>query len=238
MLAENYFSEVQELCGSIQDDPLREMDEPAQNMAETIMEGGLIHAFGSGHSDIIAKEITGRAGGLVPVNRIVDPTEGMAERVEGYAETLLDEYEKQYGLKSGEGMIVISNSGRNPLPVEMAKNGKDRGLFTIAITSLPHSKKVDSRHSSGKKLYELADYVLNTCVPFGDTLVQLSSSPQGTGAGSTIAGALVANMLMLTVTNKIELADETPPVLKSANIDGADEYNKKLMEKYGNRLAW
>lgn len=238
MLVEDYYERVQELLKSIRVTQMGNIEVAAEKVANSIMHGGIVHTFGPGHSDMIAREVTGRAGGLVPINRIPDPTEGMAERVEGYAKVILKNYEQKYKLESDECLIIISNSGRNPLPIEIAIEAKARNLFTIAITSLKHSKKVSSRHKSGKRLFEIADFVLDTRVSYGDSLVEIPGLPQKAGPGSTIAGALLINMLMIKVIDKIVKEGKTPPILKSQNVDGADEFNKGLKGKYGDRLAW
>lgn len=237
MLHEEYLKRVQELLGSSRDQ-FDTIGAVGAEIARTIMAGGMVHAFGSGHSDMIAREVSGRAGGLVPVNRIADPMLGKAERVEGYASVLLKEYERAHGLNAGEVIIIISNSGRNALPVEICMEAKHKGLTTVALTSLAYSKQVSSRHSSGKKLYELADYVIDNGVDFGDALVGVPGTEIRSGAGSTIMGSLLINMIMLAAMEIMVQAGRELPVLKSMNMDNADEYNEKLIERYRWRLSW
>jgi len=210
----------------------------AKRMANSILQGGIIHAFGSGHSALIAKEISGRAGGLVPVNVIPEPSDGMAERVEGYGATLLNWYAQRYRLNPGEVVIVVSTSGRNPLPIEIALGAKERGLYTIAITSLPYSKRVSSRHSSGKRLFEVVDLVLDTGVPPGDAVVNIPKIGEKAGPVSTIIGGLLANMLILCTIEEIVNQGVIPPILMSQNLDEADQHNRILKEKYRDRLSW
>jgi len=187
---------------------------------------------------MIGKEIASRAGGLVPVNLIPDPTEGMAERLEGLGEILLGRYERRYQLLPGEVMIVVSTSGRNPVPIEIALKAQERGLFVIAITSLEYSRVSTSRHSSGKRLFEVADLVLDNGVPPGDASVEIGRTGQKAGASSTIAGALIVNMLMLSVIEHILEAGEEPPILRSYNLEGSDEHNRMLFERYRTRLVY
>jgi uncharacterized phosphosugar-binding protein len=101
MLAKKYLNKIYKLS-LLLENQLTMIEEVDNKIAECIIDGGIIHNFGSGHSDIVAKEITGRAGGLVPINKIIDPMEGKAERIEGYTKVLLDEYAKKYGIKEGE----------------------------------------------------------------------------------------------------------------------------------------
>ncbi len=236
MLAQSYLVSIQQLLASSQEQ-LDVIGEIAAKIAESIIAGGIVHTFGSGHSDMIAKEVTGRAGGLVPVSRINDPTGGEAERVEGLAEALLVDYERKCILEKDEIMIIISNSGRNAVPIEICLGAKDRGLTTVAVTSVSFSRKLASRHSGGKNLYEIADYVLDTGVGFGDTLVAIPNSPHRSGPGSTIMGAFLMNTLMLSVIEKIQAEGKELPILKSKNVDGAEEGNERLKEKYRGRIC-
>ncbi|MFQ5796439.1 MAG: sugar isomerase domain-containing protein [Candidatus Bipolaricaulia bacterium] len=238
MLSEDYYDQIVNLTERIRKTQREAMLESASLIAESLSKGHVLHAFGSGHSYMIVKEVVGRAGGLVPVNGVYDPTEGVAERIAGYAAPLLKRYESRFGLRQGEVMIIISNSGRNPLPIEMALEAQARGLSTIGITSLAYSQSSSSRHASGKRLYEIVDIVLDNCGEIGDALVEIKELGQRAGPGSTIGGALLINMVMLETIERLIETGHTPPVLKSANLDGADEFNQKLMEQYRGRLSW
>ena len=168
---------------------------------------------------------------MVPINKITDPMEGKAERIEGYAEILLDDYDQKYGIKEGEIILIISNSGRNPLPIEICLESKKRRLKTVAIISLNYSSRVSSRHSSGKNLYEIADHVLDNYVELGDSFMRIPNTKLKIGASSTVIGSLLVNILIISEGME-------PPILKSMNLDNADEYNKKLLVKYNRRLNW
>jgi len=214
------------------------IEEIGKNIATSIINGGIVHTFGSGHSDLIAKEVVARAGGLVPINNIQDPTNGKAERLNGIAKILLDEYSNIFGIKEGEYILIISNSGRNPLPIEMCKEAKGRGLKVVALTSMKHSTNVPSRHSSGKKLYELADYVLDTNVELGDTVLKVPDMGITLGPCSTVMGTVLINLIILSVIENIISLGLVPPVLRSMNLDNSDDYNKKIIDKYRSRLNW
>lgn len=198
-------------------------------VGDTIIKGGLVYAFGSGHSQCLAREIQTRAGGLYPILSIADPMWGKAERLEGYGELLL----KGLPLKAGETIFVISNSGRNPEPIEVAMRAKEMGLHVIAVTSLAHSKSVPSRHSSGKKLYEVAEIVLDTGTPPGDACMSFKGLPMKAGPTSTVFGAAILNAVIVEAIQYIIDKGETPPVLISANVEGGDEHNRRIVERYG-----
>jgi uncharacterized phosphosugar-binding protein len=236
MLGDDYHREITRIIEDIHGNERGTIEAAAKMIAETIEHGGVVHAFGPGHSAMIAKEITTRAGGLVPVNQIVDPADGIAERLPGYAATLLAPYSAQYDLRPGETLIVISNSGINPLPIELAVAARERGLHVVCLTNVTQSRGATSRHPSGKRLFEVVDVVLDTHAVVGDAAVELPGLGQRSGATSTIAGAYLINLLML---RSIELLQERafePPVLVSQNLPGADARNEQLFTAYRARV--
>jgi len=238
MFVKKYRDKVEKILHYVMITQLDAVEDAVQRISASIDNGGILHVFGSGHSVLVAREIVGRAGGLVPINLISDPTEGFAERCEGYAPLLLDDYAHRYGLHPGEGMLIISNSGINPSPVEMALEARKRGLFTVGLTSLEHSKSIDSRHSSGKKLYELVHVVLDNGGIYGDASVEVPGLKQKVGPLSTIAGAFILNILVGRVIEKMLEDGRTPPVLLSLNIEGSDVANEEVLAPYRGRLSW
>jgi uncharacterized phosphosugar-binding protein len=193
----------------------------AAAIADTVARGALLHIFGSGHSHMAAEEIFHRAGGLCCINAIIDPALSghgpfsmHLERLEGYVPTVL----AQYDLRAGEHLIVVSNSGINAAPVEAALYGKERGLIVTALTSLAHSRDVPPRHSSGRRLFEVADHVIDTCGPRGDALLSIDGIAEPVGATSTVTTAIVMNMVVATVIERLVAAGVHPPVRVSANV--------------------
>lgn len=202
-------------------------------IGDILADGKACYVFGSGHSQVLAREITGRAGGLYPVFHLPDPIWGMAEQLEGYGTILF----QRYPMKPGEVIIIISNSGRNPEPIEVAVVCKKRGLKVIALTSLEHSASSTSRHSSGKRLFELADIVLDTGTPKGDAMMSFEGLDVKVGAASTVLGSAMLNCVMLEAVQTILDAGKIPPVYLSLNVDGSEEHNAKLGEHY-QEFAW
>jgi len=237
MLEQQYKKRIAELIERIVDTQRAKVEIGAKKIAASLIKGEILHVFGSGHSAMIAQEITGRAGGLVPVNTVPDPTRGMAERVEGYGKVLLSHYAEKYMMNPGEVMIIISTSGRNPVPIDIAIEAKHRGLYTIGITSVEYSQYSTSRHSSGKRLFEVVDLTLDNCVPAGDAVVEIKGLAQKVGPSSTFTGAFLANMLILQTIEELLRQGTTPPILISSNQDGADKWNQALWRKYRNRLV-
>jgi len=170
-IAECFSGQVHAILTRIVDTQMEALQSAATLMAGTVERKGLAYAFGSGHSQSVAIEFYYRAGGLACCDVIHDKTFGRAERLPGYATVLLD----SYPVASGDLMIVISNSGRNPLPVEMAQEARKRGMGVVGITSLEHSRSVSARQPGGKRLFEVCDVVIDNCSPVGDAMVELDA---------------------------------------------------------------
>lgn len=209
-------------------------------VADALVADRFLFAFGTGHSHMLAEEIFYRAGGLAHASAILDPPlmlhEGAAasserERQPGYAAQILD----RYSVAAGDVLVIASNSGRNAVPVEMALTARERGLKTIAITSLAHSNAFTSRHPSGKRLFELAHLVLDNGGVIGDAALALPGLPRNVGPTSTIVGAFLLNAL---VVRAIELAlarGRVPEVYASSNSD-VPGWNESLITRYHGRI--
>jgi uncharacterized phosphosugar-binding protein len=188
--------------------------------------------FGSGHSELVAKEAMWRAGGLAPALAIQDHTGGDAERIEGVAKLIAG----HYILREGSVLVVVSNSGINAVPVEMAMLGRQAGMTVVAITSKAHSEDVPARHSSGKKLYEVAAIVIDTHTPRGDNAILMPASGLRAGATSTLAGIYIIEAIITESAAILDSRGITPPVLVSANVPEGDVHNLRLKQKYMPRM--
>jgi len=205
-------------------------------IGQSVARGGVVHTFGSGHSELISREIIGRAGGLVCVTGIIDPTGGFIENLPGYGERLAARYDRQYQLISGETVIVISNSGKNASPIDVALYAKSKGLTVAALTCLAMSRATPSHHPSGKRLFEVADHVLDNGGVPGDAIVEVADGISA-GPTSTLIGCSVLNWLMLEVVEWLRSNGHPLPVLKSQNLPGAIEHNRELARRYKGRLS-
>lgn len=221
----------------------------ADLMADAIADGGVVHAFGTGHSEAFAMEVAGRAGGLIPTSKaalrdvvIWGSRERSAlsgpelERDPKVAQELFD-------LQSdhpADVWVIASNSGVNGSIVGVAQAVKDAGHPLIAVTSLKHTMAVQPKHPSGKRLSDLADVVIDNLAPFGDTTVPLDAGEltEGMvgGAISSITGAFIAQLLTLGTAERLAARGVRPPMYISANIPGGDEHNRELTDKYAGRL--
>lgn len=215
------------------------INEAAKIIFESIKNDGVVHVFATGHSHMFAEELFYRAGGLVNVNPILEPClmqhEGAIrstklERLTGIAETIFNSINKL----PNEPFIIVSNSGINAVPVEMAHLAKKNGHPVIVITSLETSVKLNPRNQFNCHLYELADVVINNHTPYGDGVI---AKPYAlVGAVSSIAGAYIAQSLVLAIIELYETNNIHPPVYHSANTPGGDEHNQKLYDKYKGRI--
>jgi uncharacterized phosphosugar-binding protein len=230
---EQYFAIAAERLQALAQDSAEDIHRAAQTVAEAIANDRDFLLFGSGHSALIARDAAGRAGGLVPALQVEDVADGDAERLEGMAKVILG----RYHLRAGSVIVIISNSGINAVPIEMTMMAKAAGLTVVAITSVAHSQSVQSRHSSGKRLYEVADIVLDTRGVPGDAAVELPGTPAKSGALSTFLGSAIIQALTVQAAALLAERGITPPVLISANVPGGDEHNRALLEHYWPRLV-
>ena len=232
MSYELFFDKIKEVTKDVRDTQGENIKKAAEIIAESIMNGGIIQAFGSGHSYAGAIEIAGRAGGLIPAKVLKEPSGGKYETIEGVGTKFMEEVD----IRENDCFVLISNSGRNPMSIEIAEWAKERGNKIIVVTSLDISKTMTSRHSSGKKLYEFADVVLDNRGVEGDAIIELEGLDTKVCGTSSITAAMLLNATILEAIQIMLDKGYVPPVYMSANVDGGPEFNKKLVEKYAYRL--
>jgi uncharacterized phosphosugar-binding protein len=239
-----YLAELMPVMEKVSEQASGAVQDAADLVVASLRSDGVVQVFGSGHSEALAMEIAGRAGGLVPTNRIAlrdvvliggEPAEvlsdGRLERDPAIARRLYDLTRPW----DSDVFVIASNSGVNGSIVEMAGIVKERGHRLVAITSLAHTRAVESRHPSGGKLIDHADVVLDNGAPYGDAVVDLPDGGK-VCAVSSITAALLAQMLTAEVIRRLVDAGEKPPVYLSANIPGGDEHNRVLEERYAGRI--
>ena len=212
------------------------IEKGAKLMADAVQNGHTLYTFGTGHSHMIGQDVYARAGGYAKIYPIIEiemtlathPTKSThVERTAAYADVL----DVLYHIEDGDVIIATSNSGRNPLVIEYMMRAKAKGAKIIAITSLSHSKTIKSRHESGKRLFELADVVLDNVAPYGDAGVDIDKETR-MGPISTLTGCYLAQLLMGCFVEDLKQRGVDAPVFKSSNMDGADAYNQKLFYAY------
>jgi uncharacterized phosphosugar-binding protein len=235
-LAESYRARADDLLGRAWTANAPTVARLAPILGQVVASGGVIHTFGSGHSELISREIIGRAGGLVCVTGIIDPTAGFIENLVGYGTKLIERYDRQYQLRAGEVLIAISNSGKNCSPIEVAQYAKRKGLTVVALSCLAMSRATPSQHPSGQRLFECADHVLDNGGVPGDAIVEVGNGIHA-GPTSTLIGCSVLNWLMLSTMEWLQAGGHSLPVLRSQNLPGAIEHNRALGDKYKGRLS-
>ncbi len=184
MLARTYLDKVIDIMGKLRDTQLEAIDQAGEMIAQAIVDGHSLFAFGCSHSAVPVEDIFYRAGGLMLVNPIFGPgltldihpptITTQIEQLPGYAKIILD----RLPTKPGDVLILVSVSGRNPVPIEIAMAAKDKGMKVIGITSMQYTNSVSSRHSSGKKMYEFADLVIDNLAVPGDAVLEVEGVPQ------------------------------------------------------------
>ena len=239
-----YIEELQAVLERIKREQSDHISEAGKMIADSLAAGGIVHAFGTGHSHLIADEAFFRAGGIAAVNPILHERliflkgaleSTRTEQESGFARHLLS----QEDVRSIDVGIVISNSGRNAAPIEMALEMKKLGLGVIAITNLKQSTSSTPRHSSGRRLFEVVDLVIDNCVPPGDAVLELPGLETRVGPASTVAGAAIINSIIIEAVSELLRRNEPVPVLPSANTDGVSEQTlAQMLSRYQSRIRY
>jgi uncharacterized phosphosugar-binding protein len=244
-LVEKYLAEVDSRISALAEEARTGGFDPAIDLlVDSLNRGGVIQAFGSGHSEAFAMEIAGRAGGLIPTNKIalrdvvLYGNHGVEELKGSSLERSPDLVEELFDLTPvGEEdvFVIASNSGVNGSIVGLALLAKARGHRVIAVTSMEHTMRVTPKHASGKRLHEVADVAIDNRAPYGDATLEL---PGGipVGAVSSITAAFIAQVLTMGAASRIAASGATPPLYISANIPGGDEHNHALEDLYTGRI--
>ena len=251
----DYLTAAQQILQRIRDTQLDALESAANICTRTIANGGLVHLFGSGHSRMGVEEMFPRYGsfpGFHPIvelsltyhNMVVGPNGQrqaiFLERVEGLGRTIL----RNFVLRPPDCFMVFSNSGVNEVVVEVALEARRLSLPVIVVVSAAHCNASASRHSSGRRLTELADVILDNCTPAGDALVEIGGHADRVGPGSTIGVAALVNSLKCLVAEKLTALGQPPIVLTSSYHIGTqasaarfdecfDDYRRRMRRVYG-----
>ncbi|MEU0337112.1 SIS domain-containing protein [Streptomyces sp. NPDC006193] len=214
-------------------------------LADTVAAGGRLFAFGAGHSSLAAQDVVYRAGGLALMNLLAVPgvvgvdvtpaTLGSAlERVDGLASAVID----TSPLRAGDALVIISLSGRNALPVEMALAARARGVKVVGVTSVAYAAETTSRHGSGTFLKDHCDIVLDSKIAVGDAELTLDTIPAPFAPASTVVTAALMQAVVATAAAALADRGIEPPLLRSGNVDGGHEWNGRVMQEYGDRIFY
>lgn len=219
--------------------------------ASTILIGRMVHVFGSGHSRIMAEEMWPRYGSFPGFNPLVELSltfhnlvvgangqrQAMfLENVEGLAERIL----RNFSLSSSDTALVISSSGCNVVPVEIAELFQKNGIKVVALVSLAHLEKTSSKKADGTKLIDYADIILDTGAPVGDATIMIPGLETPVSPISTVGGSIIINCLKAETARLLTEAGQPPKVLTSAAVVGADraeELFESAYDEHAHRLA-
>ncbi len=240
----NYIEQVLNRLQAVMVSQRSAIEQGAQWLADALTNDHLIWVFGASHAGILSEELVYRAGGLVPISPIFIPgltcdvrpitLTSTLERLDGYAGSAV----REVPIQAGDVLIVHSVSGRNAAPIEVALYGKERGARVIALTSLDYSQSVSPRSKIGKRLFEVADLVIDNGAPRGDAVVQLPGFAQPVAPVSTVLGAAILNAMVAEACALLIERGIQPPVFLSANLEGGDEHNARLMSRYRGRVLY
>ncbi|NLM53805.1 MAG: SIS domain-containing protein [Firmicutes bacterium] len=233
---DRYFAEVTALLRRIHESERESIRRAAQLMVDSICADGVVRVFGTGHSHLIGEDAFYRAGGLVPVVPISEPhlmlhegptASSALERMSGLAEIVFSKYR----FIPSDTLVVISNSGVNAVPVEMAKLAKGQGLKTIGIVSTAYCRATAERRGLAETLLDYVDVAVDNHLPPGDALVEIGDGLR-MGPGSSITGSFIIHVMQMTAAEMLRERGEEPPVFVSANMPNAAEHNQRIMERY------
>jgi len=245
-VTQQFLERVREYQARIAREETGRITAAARLIADCVAGDGLVHVIGpGGHSMLAAEECFYRAGGLVPIDAILDggfwlgagaARSTRIERTPGYAKAVLD----GYALRRGEVLMIVNAYGVNAATVDAAGEGRARGLATIGVTSVEHARSLPrdhpARHPSGQNLFEIVDVYVDTKVPVGDGVLRLPGLDEPVGPISTLNNAFALNAILLEAMAQLLARGQTPPVWRSANSPGGDEFNRRYFDEYGARI--
>ena len=240
-----FIDQIKDLLDQVVEDNRAEFERAASIIANAIVGDGRIFAWGSTHSSTTMQDIYLRAGGLMVINAIFIPglealqtgpfgITSKIERLEGYAEVILD----YTPIRQGDVLIVVSVSGRNAVPIEMAKVAKERGIKVIAVTGYDYTKSVVPRHPCGKNMYAYADVVLDNKAKAGDAILESEGCPAKFCPVSGITSTAVLQCLMAETVEQLLKRGVIPPVFMAQNLDGGEEFNNRMFENYKEKIFY
>ncbi|KAK1181202.1 SIS domain-containing protein [Streptomyces sp. NBS 14/10] len=244
-LAGQYFDAAIGLLQRVRDEEAEAIGAAGALVAETAAAGGRLFAFGAGHSSLPAQDVVYRAGGLALMNLLPIPgmvgvdvmpaTLGSAlERVDGLAGVVLD----NSPARAGDLLFIISLSGRNPLPVEMATHARSLGLKVIGVTSVAYATATASRHRSGDFLKDHCDLVLDSKIAVGDAELTADGVGAPFAPASTVVTSALMQAVIATAAGELAARGIDPPMLRSGNVDGGHDWNRQVMSEYGDRIFY
>lgn len=240
----DYFTNLRGIFDKVESTQQKAMGEAAERLCRASLENRNIFAFGCSHAGLLALELYYRTGGMATINPIrapglnldVDPATmtSQMERLSEYGRIIID----HQPMGAGDVLILHSVSGRNTVTVDVAIRARELGVCVIALTSLQTASQLSSRHPSGKSLHQVADIVLDNCGCLGDASLDIPGVLEKVAPTSTAVGAAILNAVMAQAVALIAEAKEVPPVFVSANLEGGDAHNQKMLARYREHIFY
>lgn len=236
-MIEQYYDQILGILSKIKDTQAAKIKAAACVVAETIKADGIIYIFGCGHSHLIGLDCFYRAGGLANVSAMLDTDlmlhNGAAksscmEKMSGIAQSILD----RYCISQKDVLIVVSTSGKNAVPVEMAQSATQRGIRNISVVS---SAYFDDKKDT-PLLYECSDMYIDNCVPHGDAVMEIAGVDTKMGSVSTVASSFILQSVLLEAAEMAAKEGAKVHVYRSGNVEGGAEYNRSLIETFLPRI--
>lgn len=230
MYAQQYLQSCERIL-SVVTDQIEQIQQAAAWFSDSILSDRVVHLFGAGHSRIMVEEMWPRYGSFAGFNPIVELSLTFHNQVggangqrqamflenrSGLAERIL----RNFDLSAADSAMVVSSSGCNIVPIEIAERFQEVGMKVVAITSVEHSRASDSKHPSGRKLSDFADLVLDTGAPAGDAMVSIPGLETPVSPGSTVGGCMLVNAIKAEVAGKLTQAGRPPTVLTAGCVVG------------------
>ncbi len=239
----SYLSTVSKMLQELEASTKNEVEEVSDHMAKVISDGGIIHLFGCGHSNLIAQDSFYRAGGLAPVRAInLEPfmlQNGAEQASENERKpNMLEDSFQHEDIRENDALIVISTSGRNPVPIDAALFGKEKGAFIVGLLSKEYKSHLKSKHPSGYRLEDVVDHTLETNVPVGDAVMSYDNIDELFSPVSSVIGTALLQEVFSKTIIKLKENGIDPPILKSGNVEGSDSSNQALLNEYRDRISY
>ena len=236
-----YLAMLQQLLQLVEADLTGPIDQAAELISRAFEKGGMLHAFGTGHSHVIALELFYRAGGFANINPILIPALMLHESASDSSQKERSPLDAsavfaQHNISDRDVLMLISNSGGNQATIDMARTAREAGVPVIALTSLAHAQSQQARTHS-EKLHEIADITLDNHGQPGDASVTIADTELRMGPTSTVINAAIVNALAIKCAEKMRARNVEPAVFTSANIAGGDEHNQELIRQFQGRVT-
>ena len=246
MYAERYLEAIRGLIEDFAENEPQGILLATEAVAKALSNGARLHHFDTGH---MREEPLRRAGGLFGLHKMELKVEAEHPLPPG-REPMLTPLRQRYfydreelagllldksHLRDGDVLLQVSNSGKEAFTVGVGAEAKKRGALLVVFTSLDFSKKLESKHSSGKKLYEIADHVIDLHAPFGDALLEIEGIDTPVGASSGVMTAVALWSFMSELTALLSSQGHPPAVYRSVNMPDGFAFNEKQQKLYEQR---